>query len=180
MTDKRSPKVQAGAMGMFASAPIAFDGSLAIFARNVAPTRTVKSRDGPLVKKDPEGSLKCALKTASSRSRARLELLRRRRGPVNPLELLDRPAARPRPTIRPSRSDGGCPIATCPSPNFFQRTESDPPRPGVNFVFGQEGPPNQACLAGPPFFTDDPVPVDLGHWEINNLFGIYPTWTAAK
>jgi hypothetical protein len=24
------------------------------------------------------------------------------------------------------------------------------------------------CLAGPPFFTDDPVPVDPGHWEINN------------
>jgi hypothetical protein len=23
-------------------------------------------------------------------------------------------------------------------------------------------------LAGPPFLTDDPVPVDRGHWEINN------------
>ena len=27
---------------------------------------------------------------------------------------------------------------------------------------------SNACFAGPPFFTDDPVPVDLGHWEINN------------
>ncbi len=25
------------------------------------------------------------------------------------------------------------------------------------------------CLAGPPFFTDDPVTVDTGHWEINNF-----------
>jgi hypothetical protein len=25
----------------------------------------------------------------------------------------------------------------------------------------------QICLAGPPFLTDDPVPVELGHWEIN-------------
>jgi hypothetical protein len=25
-----------------------------------------------------------------------------------------------------------------------------------------------ACLAGPPFLTVDPVPVDLGHWEIND------------
>ena len=25
------------------------------------------------------------------------------------------------------------------------------------------------CLAGPPFFTDDPVIVDTGHWEINNF-----------
>ena len=24
------------------------------------------------------------------------------------------------------------------------------------------------CLAGPPFLTDDPVPVDVGQWEINN------------
>lgn len=24
------------------------------------------------------------------------------------------------------------------------------------------------CLAGPPFLTDDPVPVEYGHWEINN------------
>jgi hypothetical protein len=24
------------------------------------------------------------------------------------------------------------------------------------------------CLAGPPFLTDDPVPVDVGHWETNN------------
>ena len=32
------------------------------------------------------------------------------------------------------------------------------------------------CWAGPPFFTDDPVPVDLGHWEINN----YVSGTLAK
>jgi hypothetical protein len=25
----------------------------------------------------------------------------------------------------------------------------------------------QPCLAGPPYLTDDPVPVDYGHWEIN-------------
>jgi hypothetical protein len=25
------------------------------------------------------------------------------------------------------------------------------------------------CLAGPPYFTDDPIPVDPGHWEINNF-----------
>jgi hypothetical protein len=35
---------------------------------------------------------------------------------------------------------------------------------------------SRACLAGPPFFTDDPVPVDLGHWEINN----YVAGTFAK
>ena len=35
---------------------------------------------------------------------------------------------------------------------------------------------SSACLAGPPFFTDDPVPVDLGHWEINN----YASGTFAK
>jgi hypothetical protein len=33
-----------------------------------------------------------------------------------------------------------------------------------------------AGWAGPPFFTDDPVPVDLGHWEINN----YASGTLAK
>jgi len=33
-----------------------------------------------------------------------------------------------------------------------------------------------ACLAGPPFFTDDPVPVELGHWETNN----YASGTVAK
>ena len=27
---------------------------------------------------------------------------------------------------------------------------------------------SHVCLAGPPFFTDDPVPVEPGHWEINN------------
>lgn len=27
---------------------------------------------------------------------------------------------------------------------------------------------SNVCLAGPPFFTDDPVPVDTGRWEINN------------
>jgi len=32
------------------------------------------------------------------------------------------------------------------------------------------------CLAGPPYFTDDPVPVDPGHWEINN----YASGTVAK
>lgn len=35
---------------------------------------------------------------------------------------------------------------------------------------------SSACLAGPPFLTDDPVPVDLGHWEINN----YASGTFAK
>ena len=28
--------------------------------------------------------------------------------------------------------------------------------------------PSNVSLAGPPFLTDDPVPVDRGHWEINN------------
>jgi hypothetical protein len=27
--------------------------------------------------------------------------------------------------------------------------------------------PMRPCLAGPPFLTDDPVPVEYGHWEIN-------------
>jgi len=27
---------------------------------------------------------------------------------------------------------------------------------------------SQACLAGPPFLTDDPQPLDPGHWKINN------------
>jgi hypothetical protein len=27
---------------------------------------------------------------------------------------------------------------------------------------------SSVSLAGPPFLTDDPVPVDRGHWEINN------------
>ena len=35
---------------------------------------------------------------------------------------------------------------------------------------------SSACLAGPPFLTDDPVPVDLGHWEIND----YASGTFAK
>jgi hypothetical protein len=35
---------------------------------------------------------------------------------------------------------------------------------------------SSVCLAGPPFFTDDPVPVDLGRWEINN----YSSGTFAK
>ena len=34
----------------------------------------------------------------------------------------------------------------------------------------------QPAIAGPPFFTDDPVPVDQGHWEINN----YASATFAK
>jgi hypothetical protein len=36
------------------------------------------------------------------------------------------------------------------------------------FLFVSLGLFSGACLAGPPFLTDDPVPVDLGHWEINN------------
>src|SRR5580704_10565505 len=28
---------------------------------------------------------------------------------------------------------------------------------------------SETCFAGPPFLTDDPVPVDRGHWEINNF-----------
>lgn len=35
---------------------------------------------------------------------------------------------------------------------------------------------SQACLAGPPFVTDDPEPVESGHWEITN----YSTATTAR
>jgi hypothetical protein len=35
---------------------------------------------------------------------------------------------------------------------------------------------SQQALAGPPFLTDDPVPVEPGHWEINN----YSTGTFVK
>jgi hypothetical protein len=34
----------------------------------------------------------------------------------------------------------------------------------------------RVCVAGPPFLTDDPVPVERGHWEINN----YSTATFAR
>ena len=46
---------------------------------------------------------------------------------------------------------------------------------GLAIVFATALSPS-VCLAGPPFFTDDPVPVDLGHWEINN----YSLGTFAK
>lgn len=46
----------------------------------------------------------------------------------------------------------------------------------ANFLLSPRRLSPSLCLAGPPFFTDDPVPVDLGHWEINN----YSLGTFAK